>query len=684
MRNSKINLLIPISIGFVLFWIICGFKILDPTNIRWLEEGDPQQHYLGWLFFRNSDWNLPLGANPRFGLEISSSIAYSDSLPLFAFIFKIFSGILPDVFQYFGIWILLCFVLQTCSAWILSGIFCRDLMVRTTFSFLCGVAPPFLWRLHGHISLFSHFLILFALIAYFEKDLRKSALYWVFLIPVSILVHAYIAAIVLAIWAASLLARFLISPAQILLLLAEVLAVISLAAFTMWQAGYFIVTKGTASGGFGFYRMNLLSLIDPDDWSFTLKDIPGGAGDYEGFNFLGMGVLLLCILLIQNLKIVAPIALNAVKQHIPLFLALVGLTLFALSNNLGFGPNSFKIGPFPVPDSVTGALRSSGRMFWPVFYVILLATPLLAIRSVGRRAYSWMACAVCVQIIDTSAGWTFTEKMNREASTVWASPMKNLFWTEAANRYESVAWLMPENHSTHWQDIAYYAGLHRMGTNAVYLARVDEDALQRAKSEAEQVLTSGQFDKTTLYILDDPSAQIASDALGPTDMLAAVDGFNVLAPGCDHCADEFGLLIPKLFGPTVLDTDVSLIRGRDKRYLGRGWCEQEEWGIWSCAPNAILQFEKALPEKFQLSLEIKAFGPSVGQVISVETDKGSTTFKVGEEAEKVTVNLSGGERSRRIEFHIPTAKSPKEMGINADERKLGIGILNFKISEFRS
>lgn len=52
-------------------------------------EGDPATHWLGWQFFRNSpllQW--PLGANPDYGMEIGSSIIFSDSIPLLAFIFK--------------------------------------------------------------------------------------------------------------------------------------------------------------------------------------------------------------------------------------------------------------------------------------------------------------------------------------------------------------------------------------------------------------------------------------------------------------------------------------------------------------------------------------------------------------------------------------------------------------------
>lgn len=81
-------------------------------------DGDPATHWLGWQFFRQApllQW--PLGANRAYGMEIGSSIVFTDSIPIMAFIFKPFSAWLPETFQYIGIWVLLCFMLQAYFAW---------------------------------------------------------------------------------------------------------------------------------------------------------------------------------------------------------------------------------------------------------------------------------------------------------------------------------------------------------------------------------------------------------------------------------------------------------------------------------------------------------------------------------------------------------------------------------------
>ena len=95
-----------------------GVNPLIPSNIGWLlNKLDPAQHFLGWDFYRNSPWTLPVGLNPRFGLDLSSSIVYSDSIPLLAIPFKVFASFLPSPFQYFGLWVLVCFILQAWACW---------------------------------------------------------------------------------------------------------------------------------------------------------------------------------------------------------------------------------------------------------------------------------------------------------------------------------------------------------------------------------------------------------------------------------------------------------------------------------------------------------------------------------------------------------------------------------------
>ncbi|PTW59108.1 hypothetical protein C8N35_108145 [Breoghania corrubedonensis] len=48
----------PLLLGLAAFLAVVGPRVLDPTNIAWLESADTAQHYLGWLFFRQGSWTL--------------------------------------------------------------------------------------------------------------------------------------------------------------------------------------------------------------------------------------------------------------------------------------------------------------------------------------------------------------------------------------------------------------------------------------------------------------------------------------------------------------------------------------------------------------------------------------------------------------------------------------------------
>jgi hypothetical protein len=115
MKHSSIRIIehvFPIFIGISAFLLVVGYPTLDPTNIAWLREDDLATHFLGWHFYASSSWAFPVGLNPNYGLEISSSIVFTDSNPLLAFIFKPFFPLLSNPFQYFGLWLLVSYMLQ--------------------------------------------------------------------------------------------------------------------------------------------------------------------------------------------------------------------------------------------------------------------------------------------------------------------------------------------------------------------------------------------------------------------------------------------------------------------------------------------------------------------------------------------------------------------------------------------
>jgi Family of unknown function (DUF6311) len=560
-RGTFISLL-PIILGTTSFLLVVGPRVVDVSNIAWLGSGDPAQQFLGWEFFRKWPWSFPVGLNPNYGLEISNSIVFSDSNPLLALAFKPFSPLLPEPFQYFGLWVYVSFVLQAWFGYKLTRLFSDRLIVCLLGAGLFVFSPPMIGHLQrpqrGDLNQVAHFLLLAALYLCFRQSQKNHGIAWACLLTVAALVHAYILAMVALLWLADLLGLVFRREQPTGYAVQEVLAVTALVGLMCWQAGYFsavgeglpIPSSYGHGHAYGYYRMNMLSLFDSSGWSYLLKDLPEAGGDYEGFNFLGSGVILALLFAVLGLIKSQRNLLGAIGKRPALLVAMFCLTAFALSNKLGIGSATLEL---PLPEIVLRAaaiFRASGRMFWPVFYALVVSIVYVIVRSYGNRAtVAILAVALTVQIVDTSAGWRVVRnQLATKPAKTWPTPLKDAFWEQAATRYRKVRWVMPpEEKSPDFPTFASYAARYGLGTDAVYLNRISGKQLQDARANALAALETGSFEQDSLYILD-PNivAEAARHLDQSSDLLAQIDGFNVLALGwktcqeCSHSGHEIG------------------------------------------------------------------------------------------------------------------------------------------------
>lgn len=74
---------------------------------------------------------------------------FSDSNPLLAILFKAVDGWLPETFQYFGLWLLACFVLQAWFGWKLLGLITDNAALRLLGCGLLVFSPPMFLRTGG-------------------------------------------------------------------------------------------------------------------------------------------------------------------------------------------------------------------------------------------------------------------------------------------------------------------------------------------------------------------------------------------------------------------------------------------------------------------------------------------------------------------------------------------------------
>ena len=548
-KLSRFEFFLPIIFGLAAYLLVVGLYPLDPRNIFWLNGNDPSQHYLGWSFFRYTPWSNPAGLNPNYGLDISSSIAFSDSIPLLAFFFKVFNNNLSDPFQYIGLWILICFLLQSWFSWKLSCLITENPLLRLITCGLLGVfAPPFLKRLGLHAALMGQFFILAAFYLYFV-GVRKRTLsgvtqnfhqtikvifYWAFLCGASALTNIYLLAMVTSIWAASVLDRILLKIGWPKIIALEALIVFTVIGLSLWQSGVLLsIGSPITAEGFGEYKLNVLSIFDAGRYSYILKPIAHPEDLEEGFNYLGLGILS-ALIFVLALKIFAlsskllqsnisskfiPTSINVIPMHSasigPILIAsLILWTMFALSNNISIGMWSFS---YPIPRSIetlAAIFRSSGRFFWPTYYLLIFfLLKYIFTKLPNNLAVPMLTFCLATQVLDTSAGWlplrkTFHKLSQQKEEVLLSDP----FWSSAGMHFKFVTlWpIKAVQAQEHWHEIAYFASKYKLGTNAVYLGRKpSEQKVEEFNKKIEDQLINGALDKKTLYLLTNNSTNNA-------------------------------------------------------------------------------------------------------------------------------------------------------------------------------
>lgn len=152
-KSSNILFFYSICLGFLVCVATYGVYVLNPTYDAWLLNtggADTVQHYLGWMFYRSSPWHFPLGLIDNLVYPYQVSSIYTDSIPIFALFFKLLSPILPETFQYFGFWALLCFILTT----FFSSLIIFRLTNNIYYSMICAVfftlMPSIFQRMFAH------------------------------------------------------------------------------------------------------------------------------------------------------------------------------------------------------------------------------------------------------------------------------------------------------------------------------------------------------------------------------------------------------------------------------------------------------------------------------------------------------------------------------------------------------
>lgn len=431
-RNKEIW--ISSLLGAVVFVLIYGVHILNPCYTDWLfhgVDGDLTQHYLGWKFYRHAGWNFPVGLIDTMAYPYETSVIFTDSIPLFAFVFKLFRFMLPVQFQYFGWFGLMCFILQGAV-----GAKLVKRYVSSSYGVVVGglifvLSPVFIDRMYWMTSLAGHFLCLLALmfVVYYEpvyNVTKKAVIGWGVLGVLCSGIHIYFLPMCGIILLGFVLLDLVKGKKKWKALLPPA-AYIGAAAVTVFLFGGFGSGMKAGNDGLGYYSFNLNGFYNPHGWSAYLKDMFYTDSQYEGFGYLGLGVLVLLLFAslvwlgsnfrIPKLSAGGTAAENSGKterkgkvgswavRHIDgmAWALIIAVTLFASASNVVMYGEKV-LYEMPLPQFIVrlwSVFRATGRLIWPVVYVIVLGAICMDGKIIGSRVKNLLLTAcLLLQILD--------------------------------------------------------------------------------------------------------------------------------------------------------------------------------------------------------------------------------------------------------------------------------------------
>jgi Family of unknown function (DUF6311) len=686
--SKGVGILVPALIGLLVFLWFTGGSILRPTNISWIMSslGDPVQHYVGWQSFRHTpvlQW--PIGRNWNYGEDLATSIVFTDSLPLFALIFKPISAFLPAEFQYFGLWILTCFMLQAIFAWALIEQLVQDRMIAAIAAGIFALTPAMLWRCYGHESLIGQWILLAALNVYFSE--RRKTVGWTLVLCVASLIHAYLLAMSLAIWATDairLLAYRLDSRVNVLKRVAVNFAALIC---TMWAVGYFY-PGSVGTSGYGAYRFDLLSPINPENiWSifFTGKT----HGSEEGFAYLGAGVILLVVidlaLMVFGRK---RIAIDR-KRTMPIAILSICLLIYAISNHVGVNGHIFT---YPLPQfttKLTSTFRASGRFAWPGLYLVVLGAIVFLARSVNRNvAIGILGCIFLLQAADLSKA---SEYFKQKWSAQWTSPLTSQFWADASRQYKRVSIGLPTGLGG-FDQLAVFATANGMPIDDGQISRINVSALENEQLRTTHMVETKSYDPDTLYIF--PTRFLWSATIKnaePTDFVGEVNGYKVYAPNWRGCVSTCGLTrttdeVEPYRSGNVTSFGTS---GGSDNFTGVGWSIVEQNGRWTDGDLATLGiYVGKVTTPVRISFDLFAFTtPSRVQqrveVLSSGKPVAEWTIGAAEVTRDIVLDAAAIDQKSGIAdvtFRLPDHTNPLQAGVAEDARELGIFVKSMTIN----
>ncbi len=435
----------------------------------------------GLAAYAGERWQWPLFHLSTLGGKEGSSVLYTDSTPLLALIERVLFHLTGAAVPLYGGWAGLCMVGMALASTALVRAFGARTLAAAFAASTIGVSMPPLLARWGHLSLMGQWIIPLALSAYVvlhrRRRLHPLSTWGIVtgLTVLSLLIHPYFFFMVAGLMFTVPLQAVLTHRMSWSAACGVVGGFVSAVVVALAAMGHLSFVALEPARGFGSFSTNLMSPFLPQmsgvvplGPNFILQ---GTWGQYEGFAYLGLGLLFLMVLTSRA------IVNGPVSRHPFLLTVVLGFTALAISDHVYAA--EFHLFTLPLPEAVlrvVGIVRASGRFIWlPVYLTAGLA---VAAASRHPRAGVILLAAALLQWADVRP----LRAMVR-ATTVKSEPfaLENEAWRLAMEAVDRVVldppWLcMPDQPAAEWfyragMQIQLIASRAQRSTNTVYAAR---------------------------------------------------------------------------------------------------------------------------------------------------------------------------------------------------------------------
>ncbi len=691
--------LIAALCGIGLAFLIFPAELLLSAPSYWDHvEGDASANLTGYLAFARDDWRWPLFKTALLFPPGGVNILFADPIPLLALLGKIAfktTGWLP---LYFGPWLLASYALQPVAGYFLLRALDFTKLPALVGGLLFLVAPLFIFR-YGHFPLVSHWLLLAALLIYVKitrGDKSYVAIGAGFTLLL-ILINPYLLAMVAAIYAAALcdavaLRKLPLRAALVALTTtaASVVACALLFGFITWGK------SAPVTGGFGLYSLNLLSPVWPQLSLFAKNPAfildPTG-GQYEGFAYFGGGLLLFLLMA----ALFAHEKLRMFFRRSPaLFAIALGLAIYALSSRIYAGHWFIGTLPyeiFPPLAKFSQMFRSSGRFFWPLAYLLILAGAAALHARLGAARFAALAlAALVVQLADIRPLLSWVSAR----AAVGADAIDRDKWKAALLQHDELL-ILPRKSCTDTapdQELNLLAPLAAglaIPSSSAYVNRPDNDCGADSQAFGKDLRALATRRNPLILAIKNGVGQtwfdwarrragVACRDAGFAYVCSATPGAALMALGSELQPP------PKLqVGETV-----RIQQGREAlNFLGYGWSAPVQDAVWGVGAETALMARMSEQicgdAVFRASVTPFVAGAHRVDRARVTINGGAPTDYALQTMARTDIEIpfpqAGCSDWFEIRFNFSDLKSPKELGVNLDPRPVNWMLHSFSIDK---